>query len=172
MAELPIGSKIGHTPRIDSDVESTSEMEIYSIDPVRDRRWEEFLQTRSDASIFHTPAWFTALSNTYGYDPIVFTTSAPAQPITNGFAFCRVQSWMTGYRLVSVPFADHCQPLFDENEGGRSLAAFLPAMVKQEHCDYMEARLLFPEALGPALDRLSRSAAFLHHLLDLRRSEE
>jgi CelD/BcsL family acetyltransferase involved in cellulose biosynthesis len=143
-------------------------MEIYRIDPILDHRWEQFLQTHPGASVFHTPAWLNALRGTYGYEPTVFSTAAPTNAIRSGLAFCRVQSWLTGSRLVSLPFADHCQPLFNTSEDGRSLAAFLPRLVELEHCDYVEVRLLTPEALGPAQNGLARSAAFLHHALDLR----
>ncbi len=144
-------------------------MEIYRIDPIQDHRWEQFLQTHPGASVFHTPAWLCALRDTYGYEPAVFSTSAPAHPIRSGIAFCRVQSWLTGSRLVSVPFADHCQPLFNASEDGRSLAAFLPRLVEQEDCDYVEVRLLAPEALASTRNGLARSASYLHHALDLRR---
>ncbi|MFY9560021.1 MAG: GNAT family N-acetyltransferase [Terriglobales bacterium] len=143
-------------------------MEIYRIDPIQDHRWEQFLQTHPGASVFHTPAWLNALRVTYRYEPVVFTTSAPSYPINDGVAFCRVQSWLTGSRLVSVPFADHCQPLFNANEDGSSLAASLPKLVEQEHCDYIEVRLLTAEALGPTHNGLARSATFLYHALDLR----
>jgi len=142
-------------------------METYRIDPIQDHRWEQFLQTHPGASVFHTPAWLNALRGTYGYEPAVFSTSAPTHPIRSGVAFCRVQSWLTGSRLVSVPFADHCQPLFNANEDGCSLTAFLPRLVEQEHCDYVEVRLLTPEALRPTQNGLARSATFLHHSLDL-----
>lgn len=142
-------------------------MEIYRIDPIQDYRWGQFLQAHPRASVFHTPAWLNALRSTYRYEPGVFTTSAPTDLIRNGFVFCRVQSWLTGSRIVSVPFADHCQPLFNGSEDG-SLAAFLPRILEQEHCDYVEARLLTPEALEPGPNGLARSATYLHHLLDLR----
>ena len=145
-------------------------MDTYRIDPIRDRRWEQFLQTHPGASVFHTPAWLNALRGTYGYEPGAFTTSASTRPITNGVVFCRVQSWLTGSRLVSVPFADHCQPLFNASEDGHSLAAFLPALLEQEHCDYFEVRLTTSEALVPTQHGFARSATFLHHALDLRPS--
>jgi len=143
-------------------------MQTYRIDPIQDHRWEQFLQTHPGASVFHTPAWLNALRGTYEYEPVAFTTSAPTRPITNGLVFCRVQSWLTGSRLVSVPFADHCRPLFDTSEDGNSLAAFLPELLEQEHCDYVEVRFPTSEALIPALNGLTQSAAFLHHTLDLR----
>lgn len=142
-------------------------MEIYRIDPIQDHRWEQFLQTHPGASVFHTQAWLNALRSTYRYEPAVFSTSAPTHPIRCGLVFCLVQSWLTGSRLVSVPFADHCQPLFNASEDGRSLAAFLPRLVEQEGCDYVEVRLLTPEALGPTQNGLARSATFLYHALDL-----
>ena len=37
--------------------------------------------------------------------------SPPDEPLENGFLFCRVESWLTGRRLVSLPFSDHCEPL-------------------------------------------------------------
>jgi hypothetical protein len=46
----------------------------------------------------------------------VLTTSRPSEPLTNGLVFCRVHSWLTGRRLISVPFSDHCVPL-TEGEG-------------------------------------------------------
>ena len=71
-------------------------------------------------------------------------------------------------RLVSVPFADHCQPLLHCDEGRDELANFLPFITEQEHCDYIEVRLLDPEAVSPASHGLARSATFAYHWLDLR----
>jgi len=142
-------------------------MKIYRIDPIQDPRWEAFLQAHPDASVFHTPAWLTALSSTYGYEPLVFTTSPPLHLITNGLLLCRVQSWLTGSRLVSVPFADHCQLLFGHSEDDRRLAASLPSLVETEHCDYLEVRSPIPEVLQPTQGWLAPSADFLHHTFDL-----
>jgi hypothetical protein len=66
-----------------------------------------------------------------------------------------------------MPFADHCQPLLNASEDGRSLIAFLPGLVAQEDCDYVEARLLAPEAMGSTQNGFARCATFLHHSLDL-----
>lgn len=43
----------------------------------------------------------------------------------NGIVFCRVSSWLTGRRVVSLPFSDHCEPLVDRSEElGSILEAF------------------------------------------------
>jgi lipid II:glycine glycyltransferase (peptidoglycan interpeptide bridge formation enzyme) len=36
--------------------------------------------------------------------------------ITNGLVFCLIDSWLTGRRLVSLPFSDHCDPLVEKSE--------------------------------------------------------
>src|SRR5206468_3003538 len=86
-------------------------MRVCRIDPLSDPRWPAFLQRHPDASIFHTPGWLEALRRTYGYEPVVYTTCKPGQELINGIPFCRINSWLTGRRLVSLPFSDHCQPL-------------------------------------------------------------
>lgn len=89
-------------------------MTIHQIDPLSDARWREFLNAHPKASIFHTPEWLECLRRSYAYEPFVLTTSAPGSALTNGLVLCRVKSWLTGNRIVSVPFADHCHPLYED----------------------------------------------------------
>lgn len=81
------------------------------IDPLTDPRWRSFVSNHAAASVFHTPAWLSALRQTYGFTPRVLTTAARGEALENGIPFCRVDSLLTGRRLVSLPFSDHCQPL-------------------------------------------------------------
>ena len=81
---------------------------------------------------------------------------------------CRVQSWLTGCRLVSVPFSDHCTPLIDsEEEFGRLLSG-----LKQERDhgkeQYLEIRSV-AEGAG-LVAGLAGSTTFCLHRLDLRPS--
>src|SRR5438045_5412927 len=52
---------------------------FHEINPLADSRWGEFLHRHARASIFHTPGWLEALQRTYGYEPVVFTTSRPGE---------------------------------------------------------------------------------------------
>src|ERR1700694_4232743 len=98
-------------------------MTVYKLNPLAGSRWREFLARHPQASLFHTEEWLKALRLTYGYEPIVFTTSGGAE-LSNGVVFCEIQSWLTGRRLVSVPFSDHCQPL----ACGRDLQTILESL--------------------------------------------
>src|ERR1700676_4757136 len=80
-------------------------MSVYEIDPLSDHRWHELLQQHPRASVFHSCAWLDALKQTYEYEPVAYTTTAPGAPLKNGWVFCRIRSWLTGRRLVSLPFS-------------------------------------------------------------------
>jgi Acetyltransferase (GNAT) domain len=54
--------------------------------------------------------------------------------------FCRVESWLTGRRLVSLPFSDHCEPLVDTEQDLHPLAVALEEDVQREGWHYVETR--------------------------------
>ena len=98
---------------------------FHEINPLADSRWGEFLHRHARASIFHTLGWLEALQRTYGYEPVVFTTSRPGEQLQDGVVFCRVKSWLVRQRLVSLPFSDHTEPLVSNQENLLKLLAFL-----------------------------------------------
>ena len=65
---------------------------VHVLDPLSDSRWDEFLERHPRASVFHSRGWLEALKRTYGYEPIVLTTTAQG-PLENGLALCRVSTW-------------------------------------------------------------------------------
>ena len=138
----------------------------YHIDPVRDPRWERFLLRHPDASIFHTPGWLEALRRTYGYESFAVTTSPPGRELGDGLVLCHVKSWVTGRRLVSVPFADHCEPLVEGPEGLERLLSSFMRDVEKHNLNYLEIR---PVSAGfENQSWFSKARTFWLHKLDLR----
>ena len=142
-------------------------MAVSEIDPLKDPRWATLVNSHPLASVFHTPQWLEALQRTYSYTPTAFTTSPANGPLANGIVLCRVDSWLTGSRLVSLPFSDHCDPLLQTN-------ADLPAVllkVREQAAGkykYVEFRprtvdLGTSTGFGP-------QGGFCFHALDLNRS--
>jgi hypothetical protein len=89
---------------------------VYEIDPLQDERWPQFPGRRHMAGLLHSTEWLDALRRTYGFRACAPTTSGPWERLANGLVSCRVQNQLTGRRLVSVPFSDHCSPLIDHEE--------------------------------------------------------
>lgn len=141
-------------------------MTIYSLNPLKDCRWADLVQTHTSASVFHTPGWLEALRLTYGYEPVVFTTSPPQAKLTNGIVFCRVSSWLTGRRMVSVPFADHCEPLLEGNESDKELIDFLRSLIKGKNWKYIEIRPRSSTLLAQ-ISCQEKGSSFCFHVIDL-----
>ena len=138
-------------------------MLTYTIDPLRDARWPAFIESSRHSSIFHTRGWLEALDRTYGYHPVAFTTSAPDRPLEDAVVFCRVASWITGRRLVSLPFSDHCDPLVDSTA---VVVRMLEEALRREKLRYVEIRPREPIAGVPAVCNSTHTYAF--HEIDLR----
>lgn len=115
-------------------------MKFYQVDPIQDARWASLVAHHAKASVFHTVAWLEALRHTYGYEPVAFTTSPPTGALKNGLLFCRVKSWLTGRRLVSLPFSDHCEPLCDSAEDVNFLISYLQSALEHQEWKYLELR--------------------------------
>jgi CelD/BcsL family acetyltransferase involved in cellulose biosynthesis len=142
---------------------------MFTLDPLRDPRWARFVDRHPRASIFHTAGWLEALHRTYGYEPVVFTTTPATEELKNGLVFCRVDSWLTGRRLVSLPFSDHCEPLVDASEDWELLRTSVIDVARWQDCKYVEMRPLQEIKLSPnGSAEMAQSQAFLLHTLDLR----
>lgn len=140
----------------------------HCIEPLKDRRWDELVQKHPRSSVFHSTAWLTALSRTYGYQPLAYTTSSAGQALENAVVFCPVESWLTGRRLVSLPFSDHCEPLVRTGAELEILAGALAQKTSQEQWRYLELRPLQPFTLVTPLRHTQVAYAF--HQLDLEPS--
>jgi CelD/BcsL family acetyltransferase involved in cellulose biosynthesis len=140
------------------------------IDPLTDPRWDELVASHPSASAFHRRGWLEALKRTYGYQPFVLTSAAPGEPLVDGIVACRITSWLTGTRLVSLPFADHCEPLFSATGDPRQITKRLIEECKRQRCKYLEFRPL--SAMGNLESDFQPTESFCFHELDLRPTAE
>jgi CelD/BcsL family acetyltransferase involved in cellulose biosynthesis len=142
----------------------------YKVDPLSDPRWAALVEEHPRASLFHSPNWLRALRAVYGYEPVVVTTCPPDAHLTNGLVFCRINSWLTGRRLVSLPFSDHCDPLIDQSDELDEMLLHMRRDVDEEKCKYIEIRPVSYQPSGRT--ELSRGVTYLLHRLDLRPATE
>ena len=142
---------------------------VREIDPVSDPEWLALIERHPRSSVFHTPGWLEALKRTYGYEPFALTASPRGQRLTGAVVFCRVSSWLTGRRLVSLPFSDHCEPLIETAEQLKNILASLCNETQANGWDYIEIR---PFNGDSKIRDQTPSATFCSHTLDLRSSVE
>jgi hypothetical protein len=139
---------------------------VHQIDPLTDPRWTELVNAHHSASIFHTAQWLRAIQASYGYRPVVFTTEGPGEKLKNGVVFCVVQSWLTGRRLVSVPFSDHCEPLISEKDCFQEIMATVRNHCSAKDYKYVELRPMGSDNCGNRL--LPPWEQYYFHVIDLR----
>lgn len=144
-------------------------LEFYKLNPLDDLRWADFVERHPRSSVFHTPAWLRALQRTYAYEPVAYTSAPPGRELRDGIVFCRVKSWLSGSRLVSLPFSDHCHPLVDDARTAAQLIAWLKHCQPREGWKYVELRPLFSRDSALTLNgNLSPSETYSLQVLDLR----
>lgn len=145
-------------------------MPVCQLDPLTDPRWTRLVDDHPLATVFHSPGWLEALKRTYGYQPAALTTSPSDHSLQNGLVFCRIASWLTGRRLVSLPFTDHCDVLASGPGDADCLLAAFSACQGDERAKYAEVRPLHAFPACPAGFRQTHE--FYLHRLDLRPSAE
>ncbi len=140
-------------------------MQLYTIDPLLDSRWEDLVSTHRWASVFHQPGWLKALAKTYGYRPLILTRTPPLERLTDGVPFCDIRSSITGCRLVSLPFADHAEPLLREMDDASDFTAWMRTECVRQKWKYVELRPLSWKL--PLDSGMATSEVFWFHSLDL-----
>ena len=147
-----------------------SALAIYEIDPLCDPRWPILVENHPQSSIFHSTSWLKALQTVYGYEPVAVTTCPPGAALTNGLVFCRVKSWLTGKRFVSLPFSDHCEPLTDSPDELDVMLLHMQQDLDERKWQYIEIR---PISSRPSIHAgLQESLTYRFHRLDLRKSAQ
>lgn len=134
---------------------------IRTLDPVVDPAWRELVRRDPRTSAFHTPEWMDALRRTYGFTPVVYATD----DLRSAIPFCLVASWLTGRRLVSLPFSDHCDPLVDD---GARLAAVLDRVAVDAWRNAWRYVQLRPRTARAAPSGFAREESNYLYAIDLR----
>ena len=144
--------------------------EICEIDPIRDPRWEVLVDRHPQASVFHSTKWLKVLQSVYGYEPVVISSCPVGDRLTNGLVFCRAKSWLTGRRLVSLPFSDHCEPLINRSDELDDMLLQMERYVDEDKWKYVEIR---PVSWEPSSrTRFARVVKHYLHRLNLSLSSE
>ena len=118
------------------------------LDPRTDERWRDFVARAAGATIFHHPLWLDLLGTHYGYAFRACCLTDSDGRVVGGLPWARIESRLTGRRLVALPFSDACPPLVDGAQAGE-LAAAVEAARREEGLG-LEVRSRFDDLAGEA----------------------
>lgn len=107
---------------------------VVVVDPTSNDLWEQLCREQP-SDVFHSPAWLTVLTNTYGFDLEARVLVDDADRPTAGMVYSEISDQL-GTRVVSLPFSDYCDPLIGDSGHWSALADGLigPATRFQVKC--------------------------------------
>lgn len=118
---------------------------------IDDRRWQELVASRPEATAFHHPAWAALLNECYGHRPFVLALANADDTLAAGVPVLEARG-LRGRRWASLPYTDACAPL-----GEQAYLAQLVASLDDERraagVDRAEVRALVE---GPAAHHVAR----------------
>jgi lipid II:glycine glycyltransferase (peptidoglycan interpeptide bridge formation enzyme) len=140
-------------------------MKISIIDPITDSRWDKFVDSQKYSTVFHTSAWARVIKEAYGYSPRYYVLENEDQ-LKAAIPFYLIRSFLTGKRLVCLPFSDYCWPL---GEGEADIALLLESAeerVETGEASYLEVRG-WQNGTKPAQSNLVARNYHIDYMLDL-----
>jgi lipid II:glycine glycyltransferase (peptidoglycan interpeptide bridge formation enzyme) len=140
-----------------------SKMRVTAIDPVSDKRWDDFITEHPEGTIFHHSAWANVLQDRYKCSPAYYVLENERGEILAGAPFFRIQSRLTGRRLACLPSCAYCFPLAYNGEDTSQVLLAAKEEVQSGRVSYLREHPYYlthvagldedPERLRARLDR-------------------
>jgi hypothetical protein len=140
--------------------------ELQIINPINYPKWNELLLTKEGACIFHSSAWARVLFDTYHYSPLYFVIIEDNE-LSVAIPFMEVKSAFTGWRGVSLPFSDYCDPIVSKEVNFQDVLNQISEYGKRSGWKYIEIR-----GGNGFLSGVPYSANYYGHNLDITQGEE
>jgi len=117
-----------------------------------DARWMSFIESRSEANIFHHPQWTEVLRKCYGFRPFVLAVKDSDDEIRAGIPVMEIKGILRGCRWTSLPFTDHCSPLYRDDASVDRLMEGLSSLPAARGVSRTELRwdMPYPRPLQPS----------------------
>ncbi|OGP65517.1 MAG: hypothetical protein A2169_08395, partial [Deltaproteobacteria bacterium RBG_13_47_9] len=146
---------------------------ISVIDPEVDPRWDRFVREHSVGWIYHLSGWKRILESCFSHMKGYYLVrlDGPAGNIVSALPLYNVRSWLTGNRLVSIPFATISNPLIENTDDLSPLLEAALMLSEELRCSQVEIRCMhsYEDLLGEQFGEVSN---FRHHYIPLAESPE
>jgi hypothetical protein len=110
------------------------------IDPLTDRRWDDFIFNHPEGLIYHHSSWAHVLTEKYGAVHKYYAMENDKGEILAVAPFFHLKNVFFGNQLICLPFADSCFPLANNKNDYERLLAELVQEVNQIKTCSMQIR--------------------------------
>jgi hypothetical protein len=146
--------------------------DIKIVDPMKDVRWDTFVENHPFGWLYHLSGWKEVLEKSFkhmkGYFLVLQNND---HDIKAALPIYEVRSWLTGNRLVSIPFATLCDPLISTEDDLTKLFDAALILLKERRASRIEIRTLLSSHLIHN-HQLNPYNAFKHHYIRLNNEPE
>lgn len=146
---------------------------VVQLKPEHMTQWDAFVENHPFGWISHLSAWKEILESSFGHIKGHFLAirDDDSNQILAGLPIYTVKSWLTGNRLVSVPFLTHNEALISSSEDMERLFPHILNLYKNTKASYIEISTWHSTSLVED-PRLEVSHFYKHHYLSLDRNPE
>lgn len=114
---------------------------VLTVEQAESAGWNEMLAAHPMGSVFQHTAFIRMIAATFGHvRPYVLSLWDVEERCIGGLAICLVKSWLTGRRLVSIPFAFYADPVVRSSEQFGVLFGAVLELAKREEASYVEVK--------------------------------
>ena len=124
-------------------------------------QWDAFVEAHPKGTPYHMSGWLRAIEETYSFKPALYVWRNKGA-ITGVFPAFLVKNFMSGSRLISLPFSDYGGPLFSDE----SVAQEALHQIIEEHKG--KAKLIEIRGNVPDGSSLVSLTYYKSHILDLK----
>lgn len=149
-----------------------SSRRVVTINPCKDERWDKFVENHPHGWICHLSGWKRVLEASFqhmkGYYLVIEDQGGT---ILAGLPLWEVRSWLTGNRLVSIPFATLSDPLCSSDGELDDLVNEAIRLCVRINMPMLEIRSVHSQQLSSD-SRFIGNYSFKHHFLLLEKDPE
>jgi hypothetical protein len=116
---------------------TSASMPMNIVNPLQHAQWDDLILESGKHSFFNSSSWAKVLSESYGYEPVYFTTVEGGR-LSALVPMMDVRSFLTGRRGVSLPFSDYCEPIFLDESRKTDVVEGLKEYAKKSRWRYIE----------------------------------
>lgn len=141
---------------------------IILIDPQKDERWDQFVERHPHGWLCHLSGWKLLLERCFSHIKgfYIVKVNSPNNEICAGLPIFKVNSFLTGKRLVSIPFGTLCDPLYYHETDLQEITDSAIQLGKQYKPAFIEIRNFKTNSLAED-PRFRATLIFKNHYLNL-----
>ena len=145
--------------------------DIVDMDPCRDERWDRFVEGHPYGWVSHLSGWKRVMERCFKHIKAHHFAILEDKKVIAGLPVYEVKSWLTGNKLVSIPFATLCDPLISSRDEFHQLFDAVLACMKKSRLSAFELRTLCSPHIVED-DRLGVHRYYWHHFIRLHSDPE